>query len=162
MAILDDSLEFCDATSLNTGAANTYNIGDVLDMVTARDYGNGETIYFVVRCSTGITTGGGAGTVAFQLVSDGTDTIATNGTQTIHATSKPWATSGTAIAVGTILFCIALPSEGAVYERYLAVQQVTGTTALNAGAVNAYLTKDASVIKAYQDYVSGNQWSGIG
>ena len=147
--ILDDKLEFCDATSLNTGAAATYNIGDVIDLGVARDVGNGESIYLVISVDTGITTAGSAGTVQFQLVSDGTDTIATNGTQSLHAASKAWTTGSTAIAAGTVLFAAELPMEGTVYERYLAVQQVTGTTALNAGKVNAFLTKDVAKWKAY-------------
>lgn len=44
---------------------------------------------------------------------------------------------------------VQLPMEGTAYERYLAVQQVTGTTALNAGKVNAFLTTDVARWKAY-------------
>ena len=40
--ILDEITEFCDATSLNTGAAGTYNVGDVIDSSVARDLGNGQ------------------------------------------------------------------------------------------------------------------------
>ncbi len=147
--ILDERNEFCDAVSLNTGAAGTYNIGDIIDLGVARDLGGDMALYLVVTVDTGITTAGSAGTVAFQLVSDGTDTIATNGTQSIHATSKAWTTGSTAIAAGTVLFSVQLPMEGTVYERYLAVQQVTGTTALNAGKVNAFLTTDVARWKAY-------------
>jgi len=147
--ILDANLEFCDAVSLNTGAAGTYNIGDVIDMDLARDVGGNQALYLVVAVSTGITVASSTGTVAFQLVSDGSGTIATNGTQTIHVTGAPWATSTTAIAAGTILMAVPLPMEGIAYERYLAVQQVTGTTALNAGAVNAFLTTDVANWVAY-------------
>lgn len=147
--ILDEKLEFCDATSLNTGAAATYNIGDVIDLGVARDLGGDQALYLVVSVETGITTAGSAGTVAFQLVSDGTDTIATNGTQTVHATSRAFVTGSTAIAAGTTLFAVQLPMEGAAYERYLAVQQITGTTALNAGKVNAFLTTNVAKWVAY-------------
>ncbi|MFZ9370247.1 MAG: Bbp16 family capsid cement protein [Limnohabitans sp.] len=148
--ILDDKLEFCDAVSLNTGAAGTYNIGDVIDLSVARDLGGDQAPYLVVTVDTGITVASSTGTVAFQLVSDGTDTIATNGTQTVHAVSKAHATSTTAIPAGSVLFAVQLPIEGlTAYERYLAVQQVTGTTALNAGKVNAFLTMDVARWKAY-------------
>lgn len=147
--ILDERTEFADAVSCNTGAAGTYNIGDVIDLSVARDLGGDRALYLVVTVDTGITTAGSAGTVAFQLVSDGTDTIATNGTQSVHATSKAWTTGATAIAAGTVLFAVQLPMEGTAYERYLAVQQVTGTTALNAGKVNAFLTMDVARWKAY-------------
>lgn len=147
--ILDKRSEFADAVSCNTGAAGTYNIGDVIDLGVARDLGGDMATYLVVTVDTGITTAGSAGTVAFQLVSDGTDTIATNGTQTVHAVSAARATGASAIAAGTVLFAVQLPMEGTVYERYLAVQQVTGTTALNAGKVNAFLTTDVARWKAY-------------
>lgn len=148
--ILDEKLEFCDAVSLNTGAAGTYNIGDVIDLTVARDLGGDQALYLVVTVDTGITVASSTGTVAFQLVSDGTDTIATNGTQTVHAVSKAHATSTTAIPAGSVLFAVQLPIEGlTAYERYLAVQQVTGTTALNAGKVNAFLTMDVARWKAY-------------
>jgi hypothetical protein len=150
--ILDKRTEFCDAVSCNTGAAGTYNLGDIIDLGAvspSRDLGGDMALYLVVTVDTGITTASAAGTVAFQLVSDGTDTIATNGTQTVHATSRAFTTGTTAIAAGTVLFAIQLPIEGAVYERYLAVQQVTGTTALNAGKINAFLTEDVARWKAY-------------
>jgi hypothetical protein len=150
--ILDKRTEFCDAVSCNTGAAGTYNLGDIIDLGAvspSRDLGGDMALYLVVTVDTGITTASAAGTVAFQLVSDGTDTIATNGTQTVHATSRAFVTGSTAIAAGTTLFAIQLPLEGAAYERYLAVQQVTGTTALNAGKINAFLTEDVARWKAY-------------
>ena len=145
--ILDEKLEFCDATALNTGAAATYNIGDVIDLGTARDLGNGHALYLVVTAAVGITAGS-AGTVAFQLVSDGTDSISTT-TQTVHARSGAWATSTTAIPAGSVLFAVPLPMQGPVYERYLAVQQITGTAAITAGAVNAFLTHDVAKWVAY-------------
>lgn len=151
--IIDARNEFADAVSCNTGAAGTYNLGSLLNSEVARDLGNGEPIYLVITVATGITTAGSAGTVAFQLVSDSTDTISTT-TQTIHSVSKAWTTGSTAVAAGTVLFCVALPPEGAVYEQYLAVQQVTGTTALNAGAINAFLTKEPHTApKAYANAI---------
>lgn len=151
---VDDKLEFCDATALNQGGAASYNIGDVVDTAVARDLGNGQPVYLVIVATTAITTAGAAGSVTFALVSDGTDTIATNGTQTTHFQSRAWATSGTPIAAGTVLFKCPIPSEGPAYEQYLAVQQITSTTALNGGAVDAFLTVDAARWKAYDDAAS--------
>ena len=148
--ILDERNEFCDATSLNTGAAGTYNIGDVIDLGVARNLGGDQALYLVVTVDTGITVAASTGTVQFQLVSDGTDTIATNGTQSIHAISKAHATSTAAIAAGSVLMAVQVPLEGSTaYERYLSVQQVTGTTAITAGKVNAFLTTDVAAWKAY-------------
>lgn len=149
--ILDDRLEFCDAVSLNTGGAGTYNLGDIIDLSVARDIGVGQDLFLVVSCDT-TATSGGAATAQFQLVSDGTDTIATNGTQTIHATSR--AIPVASITAGATLFVVALPLEGAVYERYLAVQQVTAVAAFTAGKINAFLTTDVSKWKAYADNVA--------
>lgn len=147
--ILDEYGEFCDATSLNTGAAATYNLGDIIDLGVASDLGVGsEHLYLVIGVDT-TATSGGAATGVFQLVSDGTSTIATNGTQSIHATSKAWTVAE--MVAGTTLLAIALPMEGTVYERYLAVQQVTAVAAFTAGKVNAFLTADVSRWKAYAD-----------
>lgn len=148
--ILDERGEFADDVSLNTGAAATYNIGDIVDLSVAnRDIGVSGEIYLVVQASRDITVAAGSGTVQFQLVSDGTSTIATDGSQSVHARSASFPTSTTAIKAGTTLMAMALPMEGTAYERYLAVQQVTGTTAINAGGINAFLTKDVSRFKAY-------------
>lgn len=150
--IIDKRTEFCDAVSCNTGAAGTYNLGDVIDLGAvspSRDLGGDMALYLVVTVDTGITTAGSAGTVAFQLISDAQDAPLTNGTQTVHAVSRAWTTGATAIAAGTVLFAIQLPLEGATYERYLGIQQVTGTTALNAGKINAFLTEDVARWKAY-------------
>ena len=150
--ILDERTELCDAVLCNTGAAGTYNLGDVIDLGAvspSRDLGGDMALYLVVTVDTGITTAGSAGSVAFQLVSDAQDPILTNGTQTVHATSRAFTTGSTAIAAGTVLFAVQLPLEGAVYERYIGIQQVTGTTALNAGRINAFLTEDVARWKAY-------------
>lgn len=147
--ILDERSEFADAVALNTGAAGTYNLGDIMDLGVARDLGGDKALYLVVQVDTGITVAASTGTLTIQLVSDGTSTIATDGTQSIHARSAAFATSTTAIAAGTVLMAVQLPMEGIAYERYLAIQQVTGTTALNAGKINAFLTTDVSRFKAY-------------
>lgn len=151
--ILDERLEICDATSLNTGAAGTYLLGDQIDLGVARDVGAGEPLYLVITVDTAITTAGSAGTVQFQLASDASASIATDGSASVHASSKAWVTGSTPIPAGTVLLCVALPMEGTVYERYLGLLQVTGTTALNAGKINAFLTHDVSRIKAYPDAI---------
>lgn len=153
--ILDERSEFCDATSLNTGAAGTYNLGDIYDTQMAstspNDLGLGEALWLVVRVATGITVASSTGTVQVKLVSDATTTIATDGSATQHVASAAVATSTTAIAAGTVLLAVALPS--GTYERYLAIQQVTGTTAINAGAVDAFLTHDFAKWAPYADAV---------
>lgn len=151
--ILDERTEFCDAVALNTGAAGTYLLGDQIDLGVARDIGAGQPLYLVVTVDTGITVASSTGTVSFSLASDNSASIATNGTATVHATSAAWATSTTAIPAGTVLFAVALPMEGAVYERYLGILQTTGVTAINAGKINAFLTHDVAKYKAYADAI---------
>ena len=144
-AVLDSTLEFCDAEALNTGAAGTYLIGNVVDLTAARDVGNGEPIYLVISVDT-TATSGGAATVQFILASDAQAAVATDGSATEH-----WASA--AIAVATLVagyqLVIALPPEGPAYEEFLGILQVTGTAAITAGKVNAYLTRVPPVSKAY-------------
>jgi hypothetical protein len=154
MAILDKRTEFADAVTLNTGAAGTYNIGDQIDLgLAGRGIGEpGDQLYLVLQVATGIGAGS-AGTVQFLLSSDDSATLATNATQSIHLQTRAFATgTGTAtgaLKAGTILGVFALPIEGVVYERYLGIQQVTGTAAITAGAVDAYITPTPPAWKAY-------------
>jgi hypothetical protein len=151
--ILDERLEFADATSV-AAAAGTALIGDVIDMETARDIGAGEPIYLVIQCDTDIVTGGAAGTVKFQLASDAQAAIATDGSATVHFDTGTIATgaagAGRTAAGGTIAV-ITLPMEGAEYEQYLGILCVTATTTTTGGAINAFITKDVSKWKAYAD-----------
>lgn len=154
--ILDKRTEFADAVALNTGAAGTYLIGSQLDLSEVRDVGNGKEVYFVVTVATGIEVGASTGTVAFKLASDDSASVSTT-TSTVHYTSAEFATSTTSdtttLAAGTVLFAVPLPLEGNAYERYLGILQVTGTTAISAGAINAFLTFDVQKWKAYADAI---------
>jgi hypothetical protein len=144
--ILDKRNEFCDAVALNTGAAGTYLVGDQIDLGVARDMGNGEPMYLVITVDT-LPTSAGAATAQFQLASDASASIATNGTATVHLETKAFAISE--MAAGTMLAAIALPLEGVAYERYLGILQITGTAAFTAGKINAFLTHDVAKWKSY-------------
>lgn len=151
--ILDNTLEFADAVSV-AAAAGTANIGDIIDLTTARDMGNGEPMYLVINVDTEIITGGSAGTIKFQLVSDSTTTIATDGTATLHYASRAFVTddaaaNDAALSAGAFPVIVALPMEGQAYERYLAVQAVIATTTVTEGKINAFLTHDVSAWKSY-------------
>lgn len=154
--ILDKRTEFCDATALNTGVAGTYLIGSQIDIGTVRDVGAGSEVYFVVTVATGIELASSTGTVAFKLASDDSASVSTS-TSTVHYTSPEFATSTTTdtttLAAGTVLFAVPLPLEGNAYERYLGILQVTGSTAISAGAINAFLTTDVQKWKAYADAI---------
>jgi hypothetical protein len=151
--ILDERNEFCDAVALNTGAAGTYLLGDQIDLTTAAaNIGTVDDIYLVISVDTGIKVASSTGTISFTLASDDTASVATNGTATVHFTTAAFATSTTsdagALKPGTVLAALKLP-QGFNYERYLGVLQTTGTTAISAGKINAFLTADAALWRAY-------------
>lgn len=144
--ILDKRNEFCDATALNTGGAGTYLIGDQIDLGAARDVGNGQPVYLVITVDT-LPTSGGSATAQFQLASDASASIATDGSATVHLETKAFTIAQ--MAAGTVLAAIALPMEGVAYERYLGILQVTGTAAFTGGKINAFLTHDVAKWKSY-------------
>lgn len=157
--ILDDRLEFADATALNTGAAGTYNIGDVIDthgptighnagQNITRDLGVDGEQYLVVRVATAATSGGAA-TLQVRLVSDDTAAPSTT-TATVHATSAAIAVAS--LTAGATVLVTRLPSGS--YERYVGIQQITGTAAFTGGALDAFLTSDPSNWRATADNVA--------
>lgn len=141
--ILDERTEFCDATALNTGAAGSYLIGDVVDTSVARDLGGDQALYLVVTVDTTATSGGSA-TGQFNLVTDDNASLTSPATL---VSSKAWAVAD--MTAGKTLMAVQLPMEGTAYERYIGIQQVTGTAAFTAGKVNAFLTTDVARWKAY-------------
>lgn len=154
--IMDERTEFCDATSV-AAAAGTALVGDVIDLgAVQRDVGNGQPIWLVITVATEIITGGAAGTIEFILASDAQAAIATDGTATVHFRSRAFVTDDAAandaqLNAGGVPVCVALPVEGAVYERYLGILVTTGTTTTTAGAINAFLTLDPKGWQAYPE-----------
>ena len=154
--ILDERTEFADSTALNTGAAGTYNIGDVIDtqgttIGTAnltRDLGSVDPLWLVIRVAVAATSGGSA-TGQFRLVSDDSGTPSTT-TATVHYTSA--AIPVASLTAGATIAVVQLPSGS--YERYLGIQQITGTAAFTAGAIDAFLTNDPAIWRAYADNVA--------
>jgi hypothetical protein len=144
--ILDSRNEFCDATALNTGAAGTYLIGSQVDTSLANNVNDVDELYLVISVDTAVTSGGSA-TVQFHLASDDSASIATDGSATYHW-SSPAIPKATLVA-GYYVAKVELPKGD--YERYLGILQTTGTAALTAGKVNAFLTKTPVTWKAYTD-----------
>lgn len=137
--IIDKLTEFADAVSVGTLNNATGNIGNTIDSEVVRDLGAGTPLYLIITVDTAITSGGAA-TVAFLLVSDSTDTIATNGDATRHLESDA---IPKASLVAGFKMVMPLPSVAPAYERHLAFQirEVSGN-ALTAGNVNAFLSAD--------------------
>jgi hypothetical protein len=141
--ILDERGEFCDAVALNTGAAGSYLLGDVIDLGVARDLGGDQAVYLVVSVDTAATSGGSA-TGQFNLV---TDDNASLSSPAVLVSSVAWPVAS--MTAGKTLMAVQLPMEGTAYERYIGIQQVTGTAAFTAGKVNAFLVDDVARWKAY-------------
>ena len=145
--IMDDRLEFADAVSV-AAAAGTALIGDVIPLGSVpRDIGAGQPLYLVISVDTEIITGGAAGTIKFQLVSDAQAAIATDGSATVHFDSGTFVTDDSAansnsLNAGSFPVVTAIPMEGNAYEAFLGVLAVTGTTTTTAGKINAFLTLD--------------------
>lgn len=145
--IHDERTEFCDATALNTGAAGSYLLGDVIDLgATSQDIGTGEPLFLVIQVDTAATSGGSA-TGNFKLVSDAQAAIATDGTATEHLASGAIAVAS--LTAGRTILMAALPP--GTYERYLGILQTTAVAAFTAGKINAFLTHDISKWTAYAD-----------
>lgn len=149
--ILDETLEFADATSVGTPNNTTVNVGDVIDSAVVRDLGQGNPLYLVIQVTTAITSGGAA-TVRFKLVSDSTAVPSVDGTQTEHYTSDSIAK---ATLVAGYQLVVPIPWENPAFERYIGFQvQEDAGQALTAGNVNAFLTKDPAAWKSYPDAVN--------
>lgn len=156
--ILDERLEFADATSV-AAAAGTALIGDVIDTgivgtsVQPNDVGMSD-LYLVITVDTEVITAGSAGTILFRLASDAQAAIATDGTATSHLVSATLvsddsAANSDALNAGGTILCARLPP--GTYERYLGILCTIATTTVTAGKINAFLTADASRWAAYAD-----------
>jgi hypothetical protein len=120
--------------------------GSQIDLGAAhRDPGNGKTVYLIVQVTEAWVSAGSA-TVNIQLVSDSTASIAVDGSATVH------------LSLGTLAytvltlnkrFCVALPLEGNVYERYLGIIVDTAGATTTAGAFTAFLSPDPVGWQAY-------------
>ena len=148
--ILDTYLQVADAQAM-TGAAGTINATDHIDTgAVVRDLGQGQTLYAVISIITAPTT---ADSCKFQVVSDATTTIATDGSASLHVATDDIVVAD--LTAGTKIV-LALPQENAVpYERYLTVQQVNvGAGALAALVVDIDFTLDPTGWTSYPDGVN--------
>lgn len=148
--IIDSRLQFANKTALSTSGTGLALVGDVVNLVNARDIGNKNNLTLVITVDTAVAATGGASSVEFQLVSDAQAAIATDGSATVHVKtgSIPKAT----LAAGYKLM-VPLPPETPVYEQYLGLLQNVSTNAVTSGKINAFITSDPPVIKAYPDAI---------
>jgi len=143
--ILDKLGQFASQIALNTGGAGSYIVGDVIDLQVIRDVGAGARVFLVVEVDTTATSGGSA-TGVFNLVTDDNSAMSS---PAVIISSASFAVA--AMTAGKVLMAVVLPTEGVAYERYLAIQQVTGVAAFTAGKINAFFVLDYAKWRAYAD-----------
>lgn len=143
--IVDALNTFCDNVALNTGAAGSYILGDVIDLGTfARGLGSDPEAYLVITVDTAATSAGAA-TGQFSLVTDDNAAMASPVVLFSSATF-PLAS----LVAGARVLVVDLPGTG-LAERYLAIQQTTGVAAFTAGKINAFITLSPPGPYAYPD-----------
>ena len=146
--IIDSKLAFCTALDVSAGAAGTATVGDQIDLDTVgRRLGSGQPMEFTIQVSTDFASAGAA-TVQFRIVSDSVAPAATDGTETVHVASDVF--SYTELTKGKRII-LRMPGGTPAFERYLALQVVTGTAATTAGAISAALVMDAQDWEAMPD-----------
>jgi hypothetical protein len=146
---LDKRTEFADGVAIGTSTGRRL-VGDVIDLENERDIGSNFNAWLVVQLQTAMTSGGSA-TVQVELASDAQAAIATDGSATVHLTSDQMAFDD--VAAGDVLLQAIIPIEKktAPYERYLGILVNVGTAALTAGKINAFITNQPPVQRAYPD-----------
>ena len=147
---IDERAEFADAVAVTTGAG-TNLIGDVMDLTSNRDIGQGHPMYLVIQVTTAFA---GGTAMQFVLASDSTATIATDGTETRHYSSDVLTvaqlTAGFTATIALPMGDTAQGEDTAGYERYLGVLGI-GTGTMTAGSVNLFLTPDPYGWTSYPD-----------
>lgn len=148
--ILDKNMQFCAGQDFtDTATAGTENCTDVLNLGDDPvDLGSGRELFLVVIVTTAFTSGG-TPAITFQLVSDDTDTLPADGSETPHIVAGPF-TKGQ-LTQGAVPICQALPAEGLPYEQYLGMQVKWASAALTAGSISAFLTLDPKKWAALPD-----------
>jgi hypothetical protein len=146
--IIDSRNEFCDATALDTSGTGTAAIGDVIDLGSPRNMGQGRALYLTVVVETTVDSAGDGASVEFVAATDDSSSIATNGSASEHASTGVIAEAD---LVAGARFVIPLGTGDVAYERYMGLLQKTTGEAVTAGKVDAFLTLDPTGWKAYPD-----------
>jgi hypothetical protein len=162
MVMMDKLLEFGDAAAAAATAGTALVLPNQIDTsLTVPDLGNGEPIWFVCSVATAIVAAG-AGTLEVQLVSDSTDTIATDTSVTYHLRSPSITTANnsTSNPAGKVLFAAPLPLTAATGtalglggERYLGARLLAASQNISSGNVDCYLTTDPAKYRAYANAI---------
>lgn len=149
--IIDRRTLMCDAEDAY-GTAATRLEGSQIDLTYARDIAQGRPIYLVIQVTTAFASSGSA-TVNIILASDASAAVATDGSASTH-----WQSGALAYTVlaANYRFCVPIPLQGTVFERYLGMLVVTADATTTAGAITAFLSPDPVGWKAYPEATSYN------
>ena len=149
--IIDDRSEIARATSAVLAIGNAI-IGDVIDLKSPTIAPNttvdleGSGLYLVIQVDT--TFVGATSTTKFELASDSTADLATS--KTVHYSTP--AIPVASLVAGYLVCAVKLPSGN--YERYLGLWETVATANVTAGKINAFLTSDPTLYRAYADNVA--------
>ena len=141
--IIDSRNEFAHGVALSA-STGTRQIGDVVDLGSPRNMGNGQPLYLVVVVTTAVT----GGSVEIVAATDDGSTLATNGDASEHASTG---VQPAANMPAGAKFVIPLGTGTVEYERYLGLLQKTSGSSVTAGKIDAFLTLDPTGWKAYPD-----------
>lgn len=151
MAIIDALAKFAEDLDI-TGTTGTALEGDVIDLGTARDIGEGYPLYLNLVWTEALDSADDTATVTIKLASDESASIATDGSASEHLVTDALGV-GAATAVGKT-YSWALPLEGVAYERYLGILVVTETQTSTAGKFTAFISP--TPFKSYTPYPEGD------
>lgn len=142
--ILDRTNEFSDSQAVTATAIST----NVIDVNPAAknatiDYGAGEPVWLVLQVDTTFTA---AGAATLTATLESADNAALSSNPVVHFTTPAIPLSG--LTAGTQVARIRLPVGD--YKRYLGMRYTVGTGPMTAGAISAFLVKDAQDRKTYE------------
>ena len=148
---MDERAEFCDSTAISPAQDSTALLGDVMDLTTNRDIGQGHPMYLVLQVTTAFA---GGTSYQFHLASDSTAAISTDGSETRHFSTDVYTeaqmTAGFTAVWALPMGDTARGEDTAGYERYLGIL-LTDVGSSTAGAINAFLTPDPYGWTSYPD-----------
>lgn len=146
MGILNSQEVFSDAQAVTSTAisTNVYDTNPVAGPNALQDLGQGEDVYLIVQTAVAITDTGSDATLTVTLESDSAATLASS--PVVHYSTGALAFA-TYSAAGSVIAVIKIPS--ANYKRYIGLRYTVASGPFTAGAIDAFLTKDLSIVKYY-------------
>lgn len=142
--ILDRTNEFSDSQAVTATAisANVIDVNPAAKNATI-DYGAGEPVWLVLQVDTTFTAAGAA-TLTASLESAANAALSSG--PVVHYTTPALALAD--LVAGAEVARIRLPRGD--YKRYLGMRYTVGTGPMTAGAISAFLVKDAQDRKTYE------------